>query len=380
MDGLNIVTSIPARYDAASYVSPRGLLVENDGSLIFTDNYHYIGNLNQNGELSVFAGSEYVNGYADGTVREALFDFPSQLIKTQDGSYVIADTGNNCLRKINANGVVTTIAGNGTSGYKDGVGSSALLAGPIGIAVDVNDTIFFADLQNYLVRKLSTNGVITTVAGSPQQSGTLDGVGSNARFNILRSIAVNLVGDIFVADSVRIRKITSSGVVTSFAGSTSGFTDGLPGQFSYAGRMVFDDSENLWIADKTNNAIRKVTSSGVVSTLFGNGVGYVDGTFTSARISAPVAIAIDWLGNLFTASTNDGNIRKIYLNGIENLFLHCILKDFIFCALTGPGVCRVGFYFNGRNCQLAPAGIHFAFFQFLFEVIVEYLLCKSDLN
>lgn len=169
--------------------------------------------------------------------------------------------------------MVTTIAGS-SQGYLDGIGTVAKFNGPAGVAVDNNGTLYVADRLNHRIRKISSTGIVSTFAGSGVQGG-LDGIGIQAQFKFPMSVAIDLVGNIYVADAGnhRIRKITSDGVVTTLAGSTSGFADGVGilAQFHFPEGIALDETGTIFISDTGNLRIRKITSTGVVTTLAGNG-------------------------------------------------------------------------------------------------------------
>ena len=200
---------------------------------------------------------------------------------------------------------VSTLAGS-TYGYTDGTGTSAQFNNPIGVAVDGAGNVYVADRYNHRIRKITTSGVVSTLAGSGT-SGYADGTGTSAQFSNPTGVAVDGAGNVYVADQVnhRIRKITTSGVVSTLAGSgTSGYTDGTgtSAQFNYPTGVAVDGAGNVYVADQGNHRIRKITTSGVVSTLAGSGTsGYTDGTGTSAKFSYPTGVAVDGAGNVYVA-------------------------------------------------------------------------------
>ena len=274
-----------------------------------------------NATVSVFAGSTF--GTADGTGSAAQFGSPFGLGFDTGGTLYVADRDNHMIRKITAAGVVTTLAGSTTSGSLDGTGASARFNLPAGIAVDANGDVYVADRDNNMIRKITPAGVVTTVAGSTT-SGNLDGTGAAARFNLPWGIVVDGSGDLFVADQSnhQIRKITPAGVVTTFAGAGpagSGFVDGVgtAAKFNQPSGLAIDADGNLYVGDQTNHSIRKITPAGTVTTLAGNGAaGDLDGTGAAARFRNPIGLAVDGAGNVYVADMQNNKIRKISPSGV----------------------------------------------------------------
>ncbi len=198
---------------------------------------------------------------------------------------------------------VSTLAGSGTSGYTDGTGTSAQFKNPYGVAVDGAGNVYVADRYNHRIRKITTSGVVSTLAGSSQ--GYTDGTGTSAQFYNPTGVAVDGAGNVYVADlsNHRIRKITTSGVVSTLAGSTSGYADGTgtSAQFNNPSGVAVDGAGNVYVADLSNHRIRKITALGVVSTLAGSTYGYADGTGTSASFDKPYGVAVDGAGNVYVA-------------------------------------------------------------------------------
>ena len=162
-----------------------------------------------------------------------------------------------------------------------------------------------------------SSGVVSTLAGSGA-SGYADGTGTSAKFDYPIGVAVDGAGNVYVADEYnhRIRKITASGVVSTLAGSASGYTDGTgtSAKFAYPTGVAVDGAGNVYVADGSNHRIRKITASGVVSTLAGSASGYTDGTGTSAKFKNPYGVAVDGAGNVYVGDYNNHSIRKITLS------------------------------------------------------------------
>jgi hypothetical protein len=206
----------------------------------------------------------------------------------------------------------------GASGTNYGTGSGARFDGPYGVTVDSADNVFVADEHNHTIRKVTSTGVVTTLAGSAGASGTNDGTGSAARFYYPFGVAVDKASNVFVADwgNNTIRKVTSSGVVTTIAGSagTSGTNDGTGSGARFDGPygVTVDSADNLFVADEHNHTIRKVTSMGVVTTVAGSAgtSGTNDGTGSAARFDGPYGVTVDSAGNVFAADWGNNRVSK----------------------------------------------------------------------
>jgi len=272
--------------------------------------------LNIEGVVTTFAGSGS-SGSTNGTGTSAQFYQPTGI--TSDGTNLyVADTQNSNIKKIViATGVVTTLAGSGSSGSTDGTGTSAKFTLPYGITSD-GTNLYVSDTYNYKIRKIViATGVVTTFAGSGT-AGSTEGTGTSAQFYGAYGIT-NDGTNLYVADTYnhKIRKIViATGVVTTFAGSgAAGSTDGTgtSAKFNYP-YGITSDGTNLYVADASNHKIRKIViATGVVTTLAGSGsAGSSDGTGTSAELNSPYGISNDGT-NLYVADTNNFKIRKIVI-------------------------------------------------------------------
>ena|GEM_PF-1919213 len=272
---------------------------------------HTIRKVTPSGVVTTVAGLAGSLGSANGTGSEARFNFPSGVAADGSGNVYVADQYNNTIRKVTSSGLVSTVAGvAGGWGSADGTGSGARFNDPEGVAVDASGNVYVADTRNHTVRKVTASGVVTTLAGLVGSLGSADGTGSGARFSLPTGVAVDGSGNVYVADQYNhtIRKVTPSGVVTTLAGlpGSSGRADGTGSEarFSSPGAVAVSGSGIVYVADQFNYAIRKVTASGVVTTL----VGLLEGP--------PVGVAVDGSGNVYVADAQHHTIRKVTAAGV----------------------------------------------------------------
>ncbi|MBL7990317.1 MAG: SBBP repeat-containing protein [Candidatus Kapabacteria bacterium] len=300
----------------AQFSSPAGVALDGSGNVYVADiGNNRIRKITSVGQVTTLAGSGS-NGYADGTGTSAQFNNPFGVALDGSGNVYVADLSNQRIRKITSVGQVTTLAGTGQSGYADGMGTSAQFAAPFGVAVDGSGNVYVADRSNHRIRKITSTGQVTTLAGSGK-GGYADGAGTSAQFYLPSGVAVDTTGNVYVADSFnyRIRKVTSGGQVTTLAGSAQyGYADGVgtSAQFYQPIGVAVDGAGNVYVADYGSGRIRKITSTGQVTTLAGSGQrGYADGVGTSAQFDTPIGIAVDGSGNVYVADIGNSRIRKI---------------------------------------------------------------------
>jgi len=318
---------------AARFNFPYGLAIDlNDNVIVADASNHTIRRITPAGVVTTIAGSAGKSGTTDGDGAAARFLFPRGVAVDQSGFIYVADTDNHTIRRIaGPNSTVTTFAGvPGQSGYDDGFPGSEIPAKfiyPFDLAVDANGDLYVADTYAHEIRKVTREKVVTTMAGDGFDPGSVDGAGTVARFQYPESIDVAPNGDIWIADTVndQIRKMTPQGVVTTMAGvpNTVGVRNGALSQarFTKPTGLVFDRSGNLYIADHGNMVVRKVATSLTASTLAGNAPvsGGTDGFVSDARFFLPNQLAFDHLGNVFlTDSAN--TIRKIDVDGNVTTF------------------------------------------------------------
>ncbi len=286
----------------------------------------------ENYVFTVLAGG--TEGSKDSAGTAAQFKWPHGLSIATDANVFVADRGNHVVRKISHDAVVSTLAGApGQFGDADGTGSAARFRYPIATTADASGNVYVADSSNNLIRKITPGGVVSTLAGAPGISGYADGNGNAAQFNNPTGVAVDKKGNVFVADSVNkvIRKITKDREVTTFAGSGggAGTNDGdtKSARFAFPSDVALDREGSLYVTD--NSAIRKIDTHGMVSTLAGSPdeTGSTDGTGAAARFSHPISLAVSPAGNVYVADVERKNIRKITPAGVVKTIRNS----------TGPG-------------------------------------------
>jgi sugar lactone lactonase YvrE len=266
-----------------------------------------------------------VPSYADGPGAQALFFLPNAAAVDGAGNLYVADTANHVIRLIKPNGMVSTLAGlAGNADSNNGVGGNARFSAPFGVAVDTAGNVYVADSGNNTIRKITPAGAVTTLAGLAGHPGSDDGPGKAARFRNPRGVAVDAAGNVYVADMSNycIRKIDPEGTVSTLAGKTGepGNADGVGSnaQFCNPYAVVADAVGNVYVADGANNTIRKVTPKGTVITVAGlpGYAGNIDGSADAARFSNPEGLALDAAGNVYVADTGNNAIRKLTPEGL----------------------------------------------------------------
>jgi sugar lactone lactonase YvrE len=288
----------------------------------FQLNYTSAGPIVYSTTVSTLAGSSQGLVNEPGTV--ARFFNPSATAVDSSGTVYVADTANHVIRRITSAGAVTTFAGDGTPGFKDATGTGAQFNSPSAITITSAGILYVSDAGNHRIRRITSTGIVSTFAGST--SGFQDGIGTNAQFDSPQGLVVDSLGNVFVADANnhRIRIITSSGQVSTFAGDgNSGTTDnsGTSARFNTPTGLAIDSAGILYVTDKNNHRIRKVTTQGSVSTLAGSTVGFTNNTGTAAQFSSPVGIAVDSTGTVYVADTGNHRIRTVSSTGAVTTFV-----------------------------------------------------------
>lgn len=305
----------------ARFNDPTGLAITADGTIFVADNQnHAIRRIGTNGVVITLAGLPGTPGSADGSGTTARFDSPTGLALGPDGALYVSDTGNHTIRRVTTNGVVTTLAGSaGNADYADGPATSARFNQPLGLAVAPDGTVFVADSGNHLIRVIATNGTVSVLAGNPETFGSADGTGTNAFFNSPVGLALAPDGSLFVSDAnnFTLRRVTAAGVVTTIAGAAGqdGSTDGpaAAARFGKPAELALAPNGTLYIADAAHHTIRRLTPDGHISTIAGlvGTDGAVDGANGLARFFNPYGLAIAARGHLVVADTYNQTVREL---------------------------------------------------------------------
>ncbi len=303
-------TGSPGAKDGAgaTFAGPNGLCVTSNDYLYVADlENNLIREVDQFGGVLTFAGSG-TDSLANGTGTVAAFAFPAGVAMDKSGNVYVADFGNAVIRKITSNAVVTTYAGTGVAGSANGAATAATFNGPDGVAVDALGNVYVSDMVDNLIRKIDASGNVTTLAGSGKAT-FANGTGTAASFNAPNGIAVDASGNVYVADLVNrlIREITPAGVVTTFAGG------GVAGiDFVAPAGVAVDANGNVYVADESTNLISMITQQGVSSTIAGSGAaGFTNAVGTKASFNFPTGVAVDPNGNVFVVDRGNNAIRKI---------------------------------------------------------------------
>lgn len=307
-----------ARFNRLNASAPDGL-----GNIYVADlNNHAIRKVAADGTVTTLAGLPGTSGYVNSAGTSARFNSPAGIVVGPDGNIYVADANNHAIRRITPGGAVTTFAGatSASSGTTDSTGTSARFNGPVALAFDSAGNLYVAEFGNHAVRKITSGGVVTTVAGLKGTSGAVNANGTAARFNTPEGVAVDSSGNIYVADFYNhaIRKIAPNGDVTTVAGQLGGsgaaaYVDGpaATSKFNGPNGVTALPDGSLLVADYYNHALRKITPAGYVLTLAGgNGSGHVNGTGLGIKFNGPSQIAFDTDGRLYVADQLNHVLRR----------------------------------------------------------------------
>ena len=314
---------------SAEIALPTGVVVDAAGNFYIADvGEHCVRKVDTSGTISTVAGiCNGVSGYnGDGiAATSAQLNHPEGLALDGAGNLYIGDVGNNRIRMVNStSGIITTIAGNGSGGYNgDNIpATSASLNSPSGVALDAAGNFYIAEFRNHRIRKVDISGIITTVAGNGTQGYNGDGIAATtAELNTPFGVAADSSGNIYIADTdnERIRKVGTSGIITTFAGTgTGGYNgDGIAATAAELGLptgVAVDAAGDLYIADQSGQRVRKVDASGIITTLAGTGAASYNGdgiVATAAQLNYPFSVAPDGAGNLYIGDQEGSRVRKV---------------------------------------------------------------------
>jgi IPT/TIG domain/NHL repeat len=302
--GYGTVSTLSLTGAASTFNLPIGIVRDAADNLFVCDrDNHRIVKITPAGVTSVFAGGTV--GFANGTGTTAQFNEPYAITMDAAGNFYIGDRINNAIRKITPAAVVTTLAGNGTAGSTDGTGSAARFNEPLGVTVDAAGNVYVADYINSAIRKVTPAGVVTTVVGMSSIFGiTIDGAGNLYCAQYAQQI---------------VSKYSTTGVYSIIAGqvNTSGTTDGngAAARFNFPAGITIDGAGNLYVSETFNNRVRKITATGDVTTIAGSTVGFADGIGSAAQFNKAIAVCGDFINKfLYIADLGNNKIRKINLD------------------------------------------------------------------
>jgi sugar lactone lactonase YvrE len=318
---------------AANLNNPTSVAFDSSGNLFIADtDNHKVRKVTPAGVITTVAGNGTAGFGGEGQPATIAFlNFPNSVAVDSSGNLFIADTLNHRVRRVNSGGLIETVAGDGTPGFggDNGQGVNAQLQHPAGVSVDANGNVFIADFSNHRIRKLAANGIITTVAGTGiAGSGGDNGPATSAQLAFPADVEVDTAGNLFIADYLndRVRMVNVSAVINTVAGNgTTGFSgDGGPAtaaQLYSPFGVTTDVAGNLYIADVDNRRVRRVNSAGIIATLAGSGsLGFSGdgpaGLF--AQVRSPRDAALDPSGNLYVADQDNHRIRKVTPAGAVN--------------------------------------------------------------
>ncbi len=266
---LEVVGATDGSAFESSFNNPHGIAMDNEGNAYVVDRFgHKVRKYSQDGNVTTLAGSGII-GDSDGVGLNATFNEPWGVCVGNDGNIYVADTRNNLIRKITPEGEVTTIAGTGNFGSTNGAAMNATFGNPTGLEMDDDGNLYIADHLTHVIRKITPAGFVSTVAGVGGSPGFVDGNGTNALFNRPYGLTLDINGDILVADewNHRIRRVSPFGQVTTVAGTgIVGHADGDPSiaEYNYPWDITVDDQGNIFVADGYNQVIRKLIPTGSI--------------------------------------------------------------------------------------------------------------------
>jgi len=321
----------------AGVYQPYSVAADASGNFFIVDSQNNcIRRVDTNGMIMTVAGTKNYGFAGDGgPANKAMLAAPCSVALDAGGNYYISDFLNNRIRRVDTNGIITTVAGNGTAGYGgDGAAATnAYISRPEGVTVDIQGNLYI--VESCRIRRVDTNGIITTIAGTNSWGFAGDGgPATNALFNDPWGVAVDGAGNVFIADhqNNRIRRVGTSGIITTIAGTNSlGFAgDGgaaTKAALFWPQGVAVDNYGYVFIADTANNRIRQVDPSGIITTVVGGGNGG-DGVLpTKSSLTSPYGVALESAGSLLIAEYPFGRIRRVTLGRIPTLPLNSVTTN-----------------------------------------------------
>jgi hypothetical protein len=320
----------------AAIDQPYGVALDGSGNIFIADQgNNRVRKVDTTGTITTVAGNGTIGYAGDGALAtNASLNGPYDVTVDNAGNLFIADVGNNVIRKVDANGTITTVAGNGHSGYSGDGGSAtnARLDHPFSVCADASGNLFISDSFNNCIRKVDQTGNITTVAGTGAASFSGDHtLATNATVDNPFGVAVDAIGDIYIADlgNNRIRMVDTNGIITTVAGNGTATFSGDGGQAISAGvdqpyGLAVDASGNVFVSDIVNNCVRRIGTNGIITTVAGNrsaGFSGDGGPATQASVNQPYGIAVSASDNLVIADRNNNRVRSVNLDGPQTLVL-----------------------------------------------------------
>ncbi|MBH9577008.1 hypothetical protein [Inhella proteolytica] len=323
--------AVEGERNAVRFEDPFAVAVDAAGQAYLADAAdHAIRRVDEAGRSSVWAGRPGSYGYTEGAAIAARFRKPAGLAAAADGTLYVADSGNHAVRRIAPDGQVSTLAGNGERGSRDGAGSAAQFNEPMGLALAPDGTLYVADFGNHLVRRVTAAGLVSTVAGSAGQGGFVDGAATTtARLRSPVDVAVGTQGQVYVLDrSNHAVRVLDAGQLSTLAGSGSaGFADGSgrSARFQFPTGLAAAPDGGLWVADTDNQRLRHVTPQGVVSSPLGLQAGRADGVGSAARFFNPKDVAAGADGRLLIVDRGNRSLRWAQALATGTTAIECLL-------------------------------------------------------